>query len=197
MIKNTVIISLFSIFMLVSCKNNQNNESKESPDLHENHKVKTVTKKKVLSPHTSAMAMVGDAHIHIDYSSPGVRNRIVFGGLVAYDNVWQAGAHMATWLETNKDLLINGETLKAGKYGFFVIPSKSEWTIIFNKNWDQHGKDEYDEKDDLIRFMVKPETSNEIIEHLNYKIVKTSSTEGSITLAWEKVLVTFPFLLKK
>ena len=45
-----------------------------------------------------------------------------------------------------------------GKYGFFTIPSKDEWIIIFNSNWDQHGKDEYDEKDDVLRFAVTPET---------------------------------------
>jgi hypothetical protein len=111
-------------------------------------------KKKVLSPHATAMAIVGDAHIHIDYSSPGVRDRIIFGGLLSYDMVWQAGAHNATWLETNQDLIIDGKTLPAGKYGFFTIPSKKEWTIIFNTNWDQHGKDEYDEKEDVLRFKV-------------------------------------------
>lgn len=118
------------------------------------------------------MAMVGDAHIHIDYSSPGVRDRIIFGGLVGYDSIWQAGAHMATWIETNKDLFINGKTLPTGKYGFFTIPSKDEWILIFNKNWDQHGKDEYDEKDDVIRFKVSPKWSETIQEHLEYKIQK-------------------------
>ena len=116
---------------------------KEVKDKHQHHQVekKESSKKKVLSPHTYAMAMVGDAHVHIDYSSPGVRGRIIFGGLLAYDEVWQSGAHRATWLETNKGLSIDGKTLKAGKYGVFTIPSKEEWTVIFNTNWDQHGKD--------------------------------------------------------
>ncbi len=196
MIKKIATISFISLFVLIACKNNQNNEKVNSPDSHENHKEKTEVKKKALSPHTSAMTMIGDAHIHIDYSSPGVRGRIIFGGLVGYDSVWQAGAHMATWIETNKDLIINGEALKAGKYGFFVIPSRTEWTIIFNKNWEQHGKDEYDEKENVIRFMVQPEISDKIVEHLNYKINKISNTEGTITLAWEKASVTFPFELK-
>jgi hypothetical protein len=86
--------------------------------------------------------------------------------LLAYDQLWQAGAHMATWIETNKDLIIDGKMLPAGKYGFFTIPSKDEWTIIFNSNWDQHGKDEYEEKDDVLRFKVKPIISDEVTEHL-------------------------------
>jgi hypothetical protein len=153
-------------------------------------------KKKVLSPHATAMAIVGDAHIHIDYSSPGVRDRIIFGGLLSYDMVWQAGAHNATWLETNQDLIIDGKTLPAGKYGFFTIPSKKEWTIIFNTNWDQHGKDEYDEKEDVLRFKVKSILSETTTEHLEYKVIKKSDTEGSISLAWEKVLIDFNFTVK-
>ena len=139
------------------------------------------------------MAMIGDAHIHIDYSSPGVRKRIIFGGLLAYDQVWQAGAHNATWLETNKDLTIDGKVLPAGKYGFFTIPSKDKWTIMFNSNWDQHGKDEYDEKDDVLQFKVTPKISQEVQEHLEYKIIKTSDVSGTMSLSWEKVVVEFPF----
>jgi hypothetical protein len=153
-------------------------------------------KKKPLSPHSETIAMIGDAHIHIDYSSPGVRNRIIFGGLLAYDQVWQAGAHMATWLETNKDLEIDGKELKAGKYGFFVIPNQEEWTVIFNRNWNQHGKDDYTEKDDVLRFKVTPKISEEIKEHLEYKVDKTTETSGTISMSWEKVTIEFPFEIK-
>lgn len=186
---------LLCTFLFVSCKQ----EAKETKEILEQPKTETSSKssKKVLSPHTSTMAMIGDAHIHIDYSSPGVRDRIIFGGLLAYDKVWQAGAHMATWIETNKGLIIQGQELPKGKYGFFTIPSKDEWTIIFNSNWNQHGKDDYDEKDDVIRFKVKPAISDNIKEHLEYKVSKISNDEGSISLAWEKVTVSFDFKVKE
>jgi hypothetical protein len=137
--------------LVVGCKNQNKSKKKEIHIQHETKQQVKPTKKKVLSPHETTMSMIGDAHIHIDYSSPGVRNRIIFGGLLAYDMVWQAGAHNATWLETNQDLILDGKTLPAGKYGFFTIPSKKEWTIIFNTNWDQHGKDKYDEKEDVLK----------------------------------------------
>ena len=183
--------------LVVGCKNLNKNEKKEIPNAQEiKQQVKSV-KKKVLSPHATAMTMIGDAHIHIDYSSPGVRNRIIFGGLLSYDAVWQAGAHNATWLETNKDLVIAGKTLTAGKYGFFIIPSKDEWTVIFNTNWDQHGKDEYDTKDDVLRLKVKPIISETVTEHLEYKVKKVNNNEGSISLAWEKVSISFNFTIQK
>jgi len=191
-------LTLLLVIMLtiVSCKD----EKSSSEEQKHNHSAETEkveqSKKKPLSPHTETMAMIGDAHIHIDYSSPGVRNRIIFGGLVGYDQVWQAGAHMATWIETNKDLIINGETLPKGKYGFFTIPSKGDWTVMINKNWEQHGKDEYDEKDDVIRFKITPTLSEEITEHLEYKVNKIDNKSGTISMAWEKVKLEFPFAIK-
>ncbi|WP_347922732.1 DUF2911 domain-containing protein [Pontimicrobium sp. SW4] len=193
--KTIKILSVVLTILTFGCKS----ETKEKSGLDMNHqehqmeKKESETKKKPLSPHTSTMAMIGDAHIHIDYSSPGVRGRIIFGGLVGYDNVWQAGAHKATWIETNKDLSINGDLLPAGKYGFFTIPSKGDWMIMINKNWDQHGKDDYDEKEDIIRFKVTPIISDEITEHLEYKVNKINENEGTISLAWEKVTISFPF----
>lgn len=195
--KKIIVVLAFTVSVLSCKKETKKTEIKD----HENHvttiKKDEMPKKKVLSPHASAMAMIGDAHIHIDYSSPGVRDRIIFGGLLAYDMVWQAGAHKATWVETNKDLIIDGKILAAGKYGFFTIPSKEEWTIIFNSNWDQHGKDEYDEKEDVLRFKVTPIISDATTEHLEYKVNKESDTEGSISLAWEKVLIDFNFSVKQ
>jgi len=193
-----LIIVLVLSLSVISCKNDVKKTDKKE---HENNVTTSVedktTKKKVLSPHTSTMAMIGDAHIHIDYSSPGVRSRIIFGGLVGYETVWQAGANKATWLETNKDLVINGKLLPKGKYGFFTIPSKGDWTLMINKNWDQHGKDEYDAKEDVLRFKVTPIISDEITENLEYKIKKSSESEGSISLSWEKVTVGFLFKLKQ
>ena len=194
--KNFSILIILLVTVL-SCKNNTKQTNQNE---HQHHTTKTKeikeSKKKVLSPHTQTMALIGDTHIHIDYSSPGVRNRIIFGGLVGYDQVWQAGAHMATWLETNKDLNINGETLPKGKYGFFTIPSKGDWTVMINKNWDQHGKDEYDENDDVIRFKITPTLSEEITEHLEYMVNKIDNKSGTISMAWEKVKLEFPFAIK-
>lgn len=187
-----IILTCVLISVILSC----NSPSKKQID-HQQHNHKSEkaspSSKKTLSPHTYEMVMLGYTHIHIDYSAPSVRGRIIFGGLLAYGEVWQSGAHNATWIETNKDLLINNNTLKAGKYGFFTIPNKNNWTIIFNKNWQQHGKDEYDENDDILRFEITPKVSEEIIEKLTYRINKTNEKEGTIELSWEKIIVEFPF----
>ncbi|MGK0255273.1 MAG: hypothetical protein ACI9OE_002800 [Mariniflexile sp.] len=189
-----IILFIVINLLLVSCKNEKTNSEQQKHN-HNNAPKEKIDepKKKPLSPHTAAMAMVGDAHVHIDYSSPGVRGRIIFGGLVAYDSVWQTGAHNATWIETTKDLTINGKLLPKGKYGFFTIPSKKDWTVIFNKNWEQHGKDDYDQKEDVIRFKVTPTITEAITEHLEYKVTKTNESEGVIYFAWEKATLNIPF----
>lgn len=183
-----LLLLIFAVF--VSCKQ----ENKSTTEHNHNHVPQTkTTQKKVLSPHKTTMESFAGAHIHIDYSSPGVRNRIIFGGLLPFNEIWQAGAHNATWIETNRDLLIEGKKLPAGKYGFFVIPSKEMWTIIFNTRWNQHGKDEYNQEEDVLRLNVKPNYSEEIKEHLEYTITKKSDTSGTISLSWEKVSVSFNF----
>lgn len=205
----TKYLLLFAVVFSFSCKNETKNteqNSKNEQVSHDhnngeahNHKENESLepkKIKILSPHTSAMAMIDDTHIHIDYSSPGVRNRIIFGGLLTYGEVWQAGAHNATWIETNKDLIIDDQELKAGKYGFFTIPGKETWTLIFNSRWKQHGKDEYNVEEDVLRVNVKPEKTEEVTEHLTYEVKETGNRKGNITLSWEKIKVTLPFQIK-
>ena len=180
---------IFLILLLTDCSQSKKNDNHS----HHSSTSSANTSNNNLSPHTFSMKMINGAHIHIDYSSPSVRNRIIFGGLLAFDEVWQSGAHNATWIETDYDLKINDKLLKMGKYGFFTIPSKDEWIIIFNSNWDQHGKDEYDEKDDVLRFAVTPETLEENVERLRYEVNEIGDGIGEISLLWEKTKVSFQF----
>ena len=186
---------IFLTLLIFGCRNTKQNPT---GDQHQNHNMKVVTStSKTLSPEKYAMAIVGDAHIHIEYSAPSVRGRIIYGGLLAYGEVWQSGAHNATWIETNKDIILNENLLKAGKYGFFTIPNKDKWTIIFNENWNQHGKDDYNESEDVLRFDVTPKISEKITEQLIYHVERINDQEGTISLSWEKVLVKFSFVLSQ
>ena len=193
-------VAIAFLALLYACQGNEKTQEQQHSEEHQHPSAvqaegqpKEGEQKKPLSPHTSAMAMVGNAHIHLDYSSPRVRNRIVFGGLVALNEVWVSGAHNATWLETNKPLRIAGNELPAGKYAFFTIPGEDQWTVILNRNWEQHGKDEYQQSEDVFRFTVEPETLQEPKEELTYQVNKLNDREGTISLAWEKKKISFPF----
>lgn len=127
----------------------------------------------------------------IKYYSPGVKGRVIWGGLVAYNRVWVTGAHYATSIEFGQDVVIGDKTIPAGKYAFFTIPNKKSWTLIINKNWNQHLADKYDEKEDVIRLVVKPEKLKTEVSRLAYYIDSVSPSVGKVSMAWEKIKVSF------
>lgn len=139
---------------------------------------------------------IGNAHIRINYYSPAVRGRIIWGGLVPYEEVWVTGAHNATSFEISRNFVINDKEIPAGKYAIFTIPGKEKWTIILNKNWDQHLTDEYAEKEDLIRIDVIPQYLSDIQERLNYTIISENSDSAIVSIRWEKVKVALQFHIK-
>jgi hypothetical protein len=154
--------------------------------------VKDTSKKSIKS---MAFAIINGDSIKINYHSPGVRKRIIWGGLVPYEEVWVTGAHDATTLEIPTPIIINGKEIPAGKYAFFTVPGKKEWTIIINTKWKQHLATEYDEKEDVIRVKVKPKT-NLHTERLQYFIERESDNKGKISVAWEKIKIELPFVIK-
>src|SRR6476659_2856969 len=79
------------------------------------------------------------ANLTITYGSPSVKGRKIWGGLVPYDKVWRAGANEATQIETDKDLVVEGKKLPAGKYSLYTIPGENEWQIIINSQTGQWG----------------------------------------------------------
>ena len=147
-------------------------------------------KKVRISPKAAVIQTVGFTEVKIDYNRPGVKGRVIWGGLVPYNNVWRAGANEATKFTFSTDVKINDKTLKAGSYSFFVIPTKESWTLIFNKVADQWGAFEYNEAEDILRFEVTPEEGS-MQEWLAYTITKTSDNSAIVGLEWEKLKVPF------
>ena len=139
-----------------------------------------------------AHGMIGPAHLTIAYHSPAVRGRVIWGGLVAKDQIWVTGAHSATSLQTDHPIVIGGEQIPAGKYALFTIPGEQEWTVIVNRNWNQHLADDYSEGDDVVRFSVKPDTSGQHQERLRYEIVSDADGSGAILLTWDKLKLMLP-----
>ena len=139
---------------------------------------------KPLSPADSAVGNIGNATVKIRYSSPSVKGRTIWGGLVPYDKVWRAGANEATTIEFSKDVIVEGKPLKAGKYGFFAIPHAGNWVIIFNREPMQWGAFNYNEKMDALRINVKVIQVLSSRERLKYSVNK-----DGITLSWEKLEV--------
>jgi hypothetical protein len=145
-------------------------------------------KSPIASPRDSVSRKIGDATITINYGSPSVKGRKIWGALVPYGQVWRTGANAATTFTTDKDILVEGQKLPAGTYGFFAIPSTTTWVIIFNGVPKQWGAFKYDSSQDVLRVTVTPQASS-MHERVVYKI----NSKG-FTLAWENLIV--PVMVK-
>ena len=181
--------SLISLTVFTCCFTFFGNAQKE--EVCYNPNLVTDTSKKSIK--SMAFIVVNNDSIIIKYHSPGVRKRVIWGGLVPYDEVWVTGAHDATTIEFKNPLTVDGTTLPAGKYAFFTIPGKKEWTIIINKHWEQHLASEYDAQQDIVRVKVKPK-KNKHTERLQYFIELENNNKGNIAVAWERIKIEIPVI---
>lgn len=162
------------------------------------HAHDTTTKAKTANQKSIAQeehAQIGETHITILYTAPAVRDRIIWGGLVPYGEVWVTGAHRATSIEIDHEFMVDGKKIPAGKYGIFTIPGKDHWTFILNKKWDQHLTDEYNPTEDVLRVEAKPRTLSDVQERLNYTLTELSETEAVLSVSWEKLKINIPLKL--
>ena len=149
-----------------------------------------------------------DAVVTIVYSRPGVKGRKIWGGLVPYGLApgnedsgnkpfpWRAGANENTTIEFNRNILIEGSLLPAGKYGIHMIPSEKEWIIIFSKNHSDWGSFAYKEEEDALRVTVTPVKAPHQ-EWLAYGFDDLAGTSATAFLHWEQLKVPFKIALAR
>lgn len=143
------------------------------------------------SPRMEVESEMNGTTVKVDWGSPGVKERVIWGDLVPYGEVWRAGANETTNIEFSSDVTLGGTAIPAGKYGLLIIPQEEgDWTVIINKNWsrEEHGvwgSNGYDEEKDVARITVAPTWSEESSERLKYDI-----TEEGVEFAWEKARLT-------
>ncbi len=170
-----------------------NAQTKKAEEFSYNPNATIDTSKKSIK--SKAFTLINGDSIVINYHSPGVRNRVIWGGLVPMGDVWVTGAHDATNIEFPTNVIINGVTIVKGKYSIFTIPSRDEWIFIINKNWKQHLAWDYDVKDDVVRIKIKPEETTSLTERLQY-FVDVNNNKGIIAMAWERIKISIPFQIK-
>jgi hypothetical protein len=172
------------------------------------------------SQKASVMQTIGVTNLTITYSRPGVKGRRIWGDptpeqtakgeatldnqnirpkdapIVPWGHAWRTGANEATQFVVTDDVLINGQKLPAGSYSLHTIPTKDEWTIIFNSVANQWGSFDYDAAKDTLRVKVKPEWVSENKEWLEYWIDPVTDNTAQVNIRWEKVRVPFTVEVK-
>ena len=149
------------------------------------------------SPNASVSQIIGiDSNITISYSRPGVKGREgeIYGtNIVPYGGdpiPWRAGADETTAIEFEHDVKIEGQPLPAGAYGFHIIPSETEWILVFNKTAKAWGSFTYKKEEDALRVTVKPEDAPHR-EWLMYSFGDLASTSAVVQLHWESKKIRF------
>ena len=168
------------------------------------------------SQKASVMQRIGVTDVTITYSRPGVKGRKIWGDplpgqsdvkgeatlddqnkrpadavIVPFGHVWRTGANEATQFVVTDDVLINGQKLAAGSYSLHTIPTKDEWTIVFNGTANQWGSFDYDPAKDTLRVKVKPQWVNDNQEWLEYSFDPVTDDSAQVNIRWEKVSVPF------
>lgn len=167
---------------------NEGEEAEPAPEPKEIVSTETYTtmmlKDGIASPRKEMTGTIGDAKVTVNYGSPSVKGRTIFGDLVPYGELWRTGANEATTITFSQDVLVEGETLAAGTYGLFTMPGEDEWTVIFSEVTESWGSGNYDESKDALRVQVAPQMADEASETMEFMV-----DGNNLVLYWDQVQV--------
>jgi hypothetical protein len=148
-----------------------------------------------MSPPDTVRANVGGANIQVAYSRPGKRGRKIFGNIVPWNEVWRTGANAATMFTTDKDLVIGGTTVPAGKYTLWTIPSANGAKLIINSETGQWGTDYHADKD-FTRVDLQTRTLTQPVEQFEIGVIPQAAG-GLLRMAWDDREFSVPFTVKQ
>ena len=136
------------------------------------------------SPTATITQKVGVSNISVEYSRPGVKEREIFGGLVSYGKMWRTGANKATKITFDENCIFGGAKIKKGSYSLFTIPGKKQWTVVLNKNTEQWGVGEYDEKNQVCIIVAKVIETKDFTESFTIDFGTFKSFSAIMSLKW-------------
>ena len=142
------------------------------------------------SPDATVTQFVGVTEVKIDYSSPGVKGRKVWGELVPFGEIWRTGANEATTITFSDPVKINETELPAGTYGIHTIPGENEWEFIFSKDTKVDGSSTFNKDNEVLRVKAKPE-EHHFMERMTFLFTDFTDNSASVNLLWDKLKVSF------
>ena len=151
----------------------------------------------VVSPPAKAACKFADGKtVTVNYSSPRMRGRKIFGDLVPFGEVWRAGADDATSFVSNADLIVGGKVAPAGKYTLFTLPTQTKWTLIISKQTGEWGIPYPGEKFDLGRMEMKVSKLTAPSENFTISFDQ-AGTSCTMKMDWEMTRASIDIAEKK
>jgi hypothetical protein len=134
--------------------------------------------------------------IKIDYSSPRMKGRKIYGSLVPYGQVWRAGANEATTLVSDTGLSVGGKDVAAGTYSLFTLPTESKWTLIVSKKTGEWGVPYPGEGDDLLRADMQVSKLGSPMENFTISLTPKGNA-CTLQMDWESTRASIDLTEKK
>src|SRR5881275_547429 len=149
------------------------------------------------SPPAQAQCKLSDGKtITVDYSSPRMKGRKIFGDLVPYGQVWRTGANEATKFVTTAALSVEGKDVPAGSYTIFTVPAQDKWTLIINKHTGEWGIPYKYESEELARVPMSQSSTSSPVENFTIAFDQTGNA-CTLQLSWENTQASVKFSEKK
>jgi hypothetical protein len=128
------------------------------------------------------------------YSRPQKNNRLIFNGLIKYNELWRFGANEATEIEFFKTVKIGGKSVSKGRYTLYCIPDSSSWTIILNKDNYCWGGFTYNSKKDELKTTISITKSNELVEAFTmyFDDITPGIKTTNLIIEWDDVKAKLP-----
>ena len=148
------------------------------------------------SPPAQAQCKFSDGKtITVDYSSPRMKGRTIFGGLVPYNEVWRTGANEATTFVTDANVAVEGTAIPAGSYTIFTVPAQDKWTLIVNKHTGEWGIPYKYQSEELGRVPMQVSKTSAPVEDFT---ISFDQSGGGCTLqmSWENTQASVKFTEK-
>jgi hypothetical protein len=146
------------------------------------------------SPKAIIKQTVGLTDVEVVYSRPGARGRAVFGNLVPFGKLWRTGANENTIISFSDDVVIDGKTLKKGKYALYTVPRIESWEVIFYTTTDNWGLPvNWNEANVALKTTVKEDALPTPVESFTIGINGLDLNYAYLEMAWENSHVALKF----
>jgi hypothetical protein len=143
------------------------------------------------SQHAVVTQLLGNTEVTIVYNRPTARGRKLFGGVVAWGQVWCPGADQATTIRLGKDVRVAGQRLAAGKYSVWAVPDTADWTLIFSRAADVFHIPYPGAAHDALRIKLKPQVGP-FFETLAFYFPAADAQRTLLNLHWGETIVQVP-----
>ena len=135
-------------------------------------------------PAQAKCQLAGGKTITVDYSSPRMKGRKIFGDLVPFGDVWRTGANEATTFVTTANLTVGSTSVPAGSYTIFTVPNQGKWALIINKKTGEWGIPYKYESDELGRVDMKVSATSAPVENFTIAFDQAGSA-CTLNMSWE------------